>query len=226
MAQHHAARQSFRHDELAGLSSPPASESNPYALMQQDSSIVSLVAEPQRNLNSLQPQTIYHLQSQPPLAEPVTVVTHPRARPKWERSRHQPVQANSVPAVRTGHNSSLKACDSAAVSRFSDTSTFPVVVDSGTPKNLFPRSMLSNLEGHDEWICGVGSSPTRSPCKGTVRLLISGQHQAFASMDHVVVSVDAWGLEEHDVGPDFTPLISLASIVRAGVDFSHSHSPD
>jgi hypothetical protein len=42
-------------------------------------------------------------------------------------------------------------------------------------------------------------------------------------MDHVVVSVDAWGLEEHDVGPYFTPLLSLASIVRAGVDFSHSH---
>jgi hypothetical protein len=103
-------------------------------------------------------------------------------------------------------------------------SSFVLVVDSGTPKNLFPAHMLSNLERLDKWICGVGSSPLRSPCKGTVRLLISEPPWArpgFNDARHATIEVDAWGLKECDVGPCFMPLISLASLVRAGVSFSH-----
>jgi hypothetical protein len=97
---------------------------------------------------------------------------------------------------------------------------FRLVVDSGTTKNLFPIHMLSNLERHEEWICGVGSRPLHSPCKGTVRLLLT----QIADRDtnrSAVVDVDAWGLEAADVGPRFEPLLSLASLVRAGVGFHH-----
>jgi hypothetical protein len=56
-------------------------------------------------------------------------------------------------------------------------SDFEIVVDLGTLKNLFPVHMLSNRVYHEEWICGVGSHPLRSPCKGTVRLLVSEPHK-------------------------------------------------
>jgi hypothetical protein len=84
--------------------------------------------------------------------------------------------------------------------------------------------MLSDLEPHDELICGVGSRPLRSPYKGTVRLLISELPWASTSSPsrYATVEVDAWGLEAADVGPLFKPLLSLASLVRAGVSFSHS----
>jgi hypothetical protein len=103
-------------------------------------------------------------------------------------------------------------------------SDFALFVDSGTPKNLFPICMLSNLKRHDKWICGVGSRPLRSPYKETVCLLISElwARLGFNDARHATIEVHAWGLEEYDVGPRFTPLVSLASLARAGVSFSHS----
>jgi hypothetical protein len=84
---------------------------------------------------------------------------------------------------------------------------------------------ISNATAHDQWLCGVGSRPLRSPCKGWVRLVIAEPYDATSC---ATIEVSAWGLQERDVGSStFKPLISLASLVRSGVDFSHTqdHGP-
>jgi hypothetical protein len=96
---------------------------------------------------------------------------------------------------------------------------YKLIVDSGSPKNLFPLHMLSNLTRHDEWICGVGERALHSPFKGTVRLHVCDPSRSSHS---ITIEVDAGGLYDSDVGPRFKPLLSLASVVRAGVTFSHS----
>jgi len=97
--------------------------------------------------------------------------------------------------------------------------SYTLIVDSGSPKNLFPIHMLSNLKKHSEWICGVGKRTLYSPCTGTVRLLVRDPSDPERS---IIIEVDAWGLYDRDVGPHFSPPLSLASIVRAGVGFSHT----
>jgi hypothetical protein len=96
---------------------------------------------------------------------------------------------------------------------------YTLIVDSGSPKNLFPLHMLSNLSRHNEWICGVGERTLYSPFKGTARLHVCDPSHSGRS---IIMEVDAWGLYDRDVGPRFSPLLSLASIVHAGVTFTHT----